>query len=198
MPERNYRRLWTPGGDAGRRRSAQETFITREQASRTTAEPGSRTLTKEKGTKPTITLQDGFVVDAEQAACAWDLLKDFQYEELPAFRWLLAQAQGRTDDAEAKHFPRKQMNPVFVNEDDTIESVTRAVLLNSLSMADGVPIIAALRFKSPVDKRVFEEVQLQLEQNCSEHSARLFRTGGWFDQMMKKADRKRGEGRSID
>lgn len=193
MPERNYRKSWA-GRDAGRRQSAQEAFSTREQAGRSVAGPEIGTLTKEKCTKSTITLEDSSVVDAVKAVCAWDLLKDFQHEEPALFQSLLALAQGRPADADPRHL--KILKGLYVNEDRTVESVTRAVLLNSLSMADGTPMVAALRLKSAADRAVFEETQAQVYQNIKESEARAVSPGGWFDQFMKRLDQGKGPSRS--
>ena len=197
MSDRNYRESRARRG-AHQCQSSQETSLTGEQASQPIAGPGTRTLTTKKGMKPTVTLQDGSVVDAEKAVCAWELLKDFPREEPSAFQWLLAQALGRTSDAEARYYPQEQMNPSFVNEDHTIESVTRAVLVNSLSTADGTPMIAALRLNSAADKAVLEEVRAQLHQQNVEGWARAISPGGWFDQMIKNMKRDQGKGQSID
>jgi hypothetical protein len=195
MPDRNHRKSRSGhGGDW--KQAAQDATLAREQASHAADRSVARTLTEVKGKKPTtITLQDGSVVDAEQAACTWNLLKDFPREEPAAFQELLAMAQGRTHHADARHFKALKVR-FFVSEDHTIESVTRAVLLNSFANLDGSPMIAALRLKSAIDKTVLEKVQAQLHQDCSEAYARSSSPGGWFDQLMKKIERERGKGPS--
>lgn len=198
MPDRNHRKSRSRhSGDW--KQAAQDATLAREQASHAADRSVARTLTEEKGKKPTtITLQDGSVVDTIQAACTWDFLKDFVQEEPAAFQTLLAMAHGRPPaHAEAPQFEAMESRG-FVNEDHTIESVTRAVLLNSLTTADGQPMIAALRLHSKADKAVLEEAQAQLHQNYSEGSARAHSPGGWFDQLMKKIERDRGKGQALD
>ena len=99
-----------------------------------------------------------------------------------------------TPDADPRH--RKILKGLYVNEDRTVEYVTRAVLLNSLSMADGTPMVAALRLKSAADRAVFEETQAQVYQNIKESEARAVSPGGWFDQFMKRLDQGKGPSRS--
>ena len=198
MPDRNYQGSRS-GRGVVRQPAAQEANPDREQASHAVAEPVEPPLKEEKGTKPTITLHDGSVVDAMQAVCAWDLLKDFPQEEPAAFRWLLAQAQGRTDAAEALYFPEVLEASSFVNEDHTIEDVTRAVILNSHTTKNGAPMMGALLLKSAAYKAVLEEAQAQLHQEMSEGYARSVSPGGWRDQLWEKIQREQGKGgQSID
>lgn len=177
---------------------AQEGTQAREQASPTEAGSELGKLTEEPSKKPTITLQDGSVVAADQAVTTWQLLKDLPHEEPAGFQWLLAQAQGRTDAAEARHFPASLEASGLVNEDHTLESVTRAVLLNSLTTVDGEPMIAALRVQSRADKAVLDAAWAERHQAYSEGSARLHKPGGFFDQLWDKIQRERGKGRSPD
>lgn len=197
MPNRNYRRPRSRQGVV-RQPPEQEATLAREQASRAAAGPAMRQLKEEKGTKPTITLQDDSVVEADLAVCIWNSLKEFSREEPAAFLWLLAQAQGRTGEADARHILEALEARGFVNEDRTIDPVTCAVLVNAYTIVDGAPIVAALRFNSASDKAVFEQAQAQLQQNMSEDYARSVSPGGWFDQLMKKRQQDRGKGQSIE
>jgi hypothetical protein len=198
MTDRYYPRSWSRRGVV-RQQSAQEATLAREQANQAVVESVTLPLKEEKGKRQTITLHDGSLVEADLAICAWDLLKEFAKEEPAAFRWLLAQAQGRTVDAEAQCFPDALEKSSFINEDRTIEDVTRAVILNSHTSEIDAPMIGALRLKGAADKAVLEEMQTQLHQDYSEGSARARRTGGWLDQLWEKMQREgRQGGQSID
>lgn len=195
MPDQDYERSQT-GCGGGWQQAAQEATLAREQASRAAEESDSRTLKEEEGTKPTITLQDGSVVEANRAVDTWSLLEKFPQEEPAAFRTLLTLAQGQSPaDADARHF-EALLSHTFVSEDHAIDPVTRAVLLNSYTTVDGKPMIGALRLQSATDKAVLEEARAQLHQFLSEGYARAVSPGGWFDQLMKKMERERGKGPS--
>ncbi len=138
-----------------RQPAAQDETLTREQVSPTGAGPVTRTVSEEKGQKPTtITLQDGCVVDAARADSTWELLKDFPQKEAAAFQTLLALAHGRPP----AHADKRQFEALeargFVIDDHSIDPVTRAVLLNSSAVVDGKPMIGALRLQSEADRAV--------------------------------------------
>jgi hypothetical protein len=195
MPDRDYKRSQSGRGSVWQQ-AAQEATLAREQDNRAADGSERRTLKEEEATKPTITLQDGSVVEANRAVNKWYLLENFPQEETAAFRTLLTLAQGRSPvDADARHF-EALMSRNFVNEDHTIDPVTRAVLLNSFTTVDCKPMIGALRLKSTADKAVLEEARAQLHQSLSEGYARAVSPGGWFDQLMKKMERERGKGKS--
>jgi hypothetical protein len=197
MPDRNHRKSRSRHGTA-RQQAAQEATLAREQDSREQAGLERPKLKEEKGKNPTITLQDGSVVDPMKAVCAWDLLKSFPQEEPDAFQALLAMAQGRhTDQSDPRHLEALESRN-FVKEDHAIESATRAVLLNSLSTVEGKPMIGALRLHSAADKVVLEDARAQLHQDYSEETARWVSPGGGRDQLWEKIQRKRGKGPSID
>jgi hypothetical protein len=186
------------GHGVGRHPSAQDVTLAREQASRSSPGLVGRSLEEEKGKTRRITLQDGASVDADRAVAVWRLLKDLPHEEPEAFQLLLALAQGDPPvDANSRYFETLS-EFIFVTEDHRIDPLTRAVLVNSYTTAEGEPMIAALRLQSTADQAVLEEAQAQYYQNDSEGSARLHKLGGFLDQLWEKMQREKGRDRTPD
>ncbi len=194
MPDRKHRRSRSGRTRPHAESVMREATIGRGQVSRQHGVSGTGKMTG-NGTRPTITLKDGSVIEAWLAATVWEQLKDLLREEPPeVFQSLLALAQGREGDANPQHLGTLAVS-LFVNEGDhSIDPVVQSVLLNSYVTADTGPGIAPLRLMSAADKVVAEEALAQLHQQVKEHAARARSPGGFLDT----APWKKGKGYSLD
>lgn len=186
------------GQRGDRQRESREVTPTREQATHAEREPSIGTVTQEKGKQPTITLQDGSVVDAYLAVNEWNRLRDIVQPNAAEFLSLLALAQGRPGDADPRHFETLAAFSFLNERDHAIAPLTRAVLLNSFALTNAGPIIVPLRLKSAVDKAVAEETRARLHQEDKEASARAHSPGDFLDQLWDRIQRTEGQDRSSE
>ena len=165
MPDPMPRRA--TGGPQGCRRAeaaGQEGTTTRGQASRPQGGLDAGTVKQEKGQRPEITLADGIVVDAREAAGVWRDLAALLTVNPDEFRSLLALAQGRPGDADPSHFESLWAGDFLEMDQRTIQPVARSVLLNSYEDTREGPVIAPLRLQDEADRLVAEQALAQRDQ----------------------------------
>lgn len=157
MPDR---KKWPSqaGREASRRPLAagEEATTAREQATRPQGEPGSGTLT-EVGGRPQITLENGAVVDAQEAAHAWRDMQALLAGDPEEFRALLALAQGRLGEADPRHLKSLRAGAWVEKECDRIRPVVGEVLLNSYTGTSEGAVIGPLRLRTAADRPVGEQ-----------------------------------------
>jgi hypothetical protein len=139
-----------------------EVTTAREQAARMRAGPETGTLTK-KGKRPQITLKNGAVVDARQAVTIVEHLQLALASHPEEFKSLLAIAEGRTKDADPRHFEELKAC-AFLQNDHSIRPMVRDVLLNCYQITPEGPVVVPLRLKDPSDLPAAEEAQRQSDQ----------------------------------
>ena len=147
----------SPKGREGNHNALAPVDITigREQETGKGVRPETVTLT-EKGETPQITLKNGAVVDAREAAAVWRDLAALLTVDPDEFRTLLALAQDRPSDADERHFKSLRSSYFLEKDCRTIRSVVRAVTLNSFEHSDEGPLIVPLRLQNAADKPIAE------------------------------------------
>jgi hypothetical protein len=175
---------------------------------------------EEEAKRPTITLQDGSVVDAEKAVLDWELLEsmmrperevqDRQEHFVPPkrhelMRSLIALAVGRRGDVDPRHVEElasvlvldSPIDPATGRIDPlklTLEPETVTVLRNCVTRVDGALRSGALRFNSAADRVIAEKVRAEVHQGQKEAAARACSPGGWAWPL---APWNKGKGPSI-
>lgn len=163
MATRKHRQ-WPDGrsGHADAAAAAQEVTTAREQATSRKGASETGTLT-EKGNRPQITLKNGAVVDARQAVTIVEQLQDALEAEPDAFKSLLALAEGRSQDADPRHFEDLWAEG-FLNNDHSIEPIVRDVLQNCLHVTSEGTVIVPLRLQDGADLPAAQQAQQDSDQ----------------------------------
>jgi hypothetical protein len=120
-------------------------------------------LTKE-GERPHVTLATGAVVDAREAAGVWRELSFLLTIHPDRFRSLLALAQDRPGEADARHLDELWADWFLDRDRRTIRPAVRQVLLNSYQDTREGPVIAPLRLHDEADRPVAEQALQQHDQ----------------------------------
>jgi hypothetical protein len=163
VANRKQKRLRTgrSGHDDGSA-AAEDVTRVREQAAPDRGELGTGTLT-EKSNKPQITLRNGAVVDARQAVTIVEQLQVTLEADPEEFKTLLALAEGRTQDADPRHF-EELWAQAFLNNDHSIKPIVRDVLLNCHQITPEGPVVVPLRLKDAADLPAAQRAQRESDQ----------------------------------
>lgn len=142
---------------------AQAVIINREQGAQSQGRLDAGAVT-ENANRTTITLQNGAVVEARQAAAVLQDLDTLLTNAPDEFASLLALAQGRDADANPDHFKSLRAH-AFLDWHDgrTIQPLVRDVLLNSFQQTSEGPVIAPLRLQDAADLPAAEQAQAELD-----------------------------------
>jgi hypothetical protein len=142
---------------SGARHGRQHGSITARRGATNVSEPPSRErigpdggqLT-ESSNKPTITLRDGVVLDAREAAAVRDALQRTLSFHPDEFESLLALADGRVADVDPGHMGELRAHD-FLKNDDSLDPVVRSVLTNCYEVTRDGPVFVPLRLRSTAD-----------------------------------------------
>jgi hypothetical protein len=162
MPDRKNRRSQAGRSGRGTETTAPEATIDRKQVTSPRGRPGTETLT-EQDKRPHITLENGAVVDAREAAAVWRDLDALQAVDPDEFRSLLALAQGRPSDADPQHFKSLRSDDLL-KDDHSINPIAREVLLNTYKITHDGPVIVPLRLRDEADRSVAEQALAECDQ----------------------------------
>jgi hypothetical protein len=133
-----------------------------ESNSRAHIGPDGGQLTKNSN-KPTITLRDGVVLDAREAAAVRDALQRTLSFHPDEFQSLLALADGRVADVEPGHMGELRAH-AFLKRDDSLDPVVRAVLMNCYEVTRDGPVFVPLRLRSSADLEAATWAEAQIDE----------------------------------